>query len=120
MILVDTSIWVDHFRGTDPHLATLMTTGLAVLHPMVLGELVMGNLPCRASTLRELSELPSALPAQHSEVLVLVEDQRLFGNGLGFVDAHLLAAAKLDGRLTIWSRDRRLTTAARRLNVRVL
>lgn len=117
MILVDTSIWVGHFRSTVASLAELLEEGLVLSHPMVIGELACGNLPRRAEVLELMQQLPAAPSATDSEALLLIEERRLMGRGIGYVDVHLLASALLAGDARIWTADARLAAAAGRLTV---
>jgi predicted nucleic acid-binding protein len=119
MILADTSVWIAHLRGTEPGLAAVLAAGGAYTHPFVIGELAMGNLRQRAAELQFFDELPKAIAATDLEVLRLVERHRLFGLGIGFVDAHLLASCRLTPDTRLWSRDRRLVDAAERLDLAV-
>lgn len=109
--LVDTSVWVDHLRRRQPRLARLLERGEVVVHPYVIGELACGNLQGRDEVLGLLRALPRAVVASDEEVLRLVEVKRLHGRGLGWVDVHLLAAARLTG-CRLWTADRRLEAAA--------
>ena len=115
-IPVDTSIWADHFRSSDPALAALLVEGGVVMHPFVIGELAMGNLRQRDRTVAALDLLPKAPLAAQREFLDFVRDHDLGGTGLGFVDASLLVAASLGG-LLIWTRDRRLAERAEKLSL---
>lgn len=117
MILVDTSVWVDHFRRTDAVLARLLEMGEVLGHPCVIGELALGSLRDRSTVLGLLHQLPQAVTATHEEVLHLVQAERLDGLGIGYVDAHLLAAARLTPECALWTRDRRLAAVADRLQV---
>ncbi|MCO5144710.1 MAG: type II toxin-antitoxin system VapC family toxin [Aquamicrobium sp.] len=117
MILVDTSVWIDHLRGGEAELARLLEAGLAATHPLVVGELAMGNLRARDSILALLGNLPQAVVAGDEEVLAYVARHRLFGIGIGYADAHLLAATQLTAGASLWTRDRRLREAAGRLGV---
>ena len=114
MILVDTSVWVDHWRRGNARLSALLEEELVLLHPFVVGELALGHLRQRSEILGLLSELPQADAAQHGEVLEFVERHRLAGSGVGWVDAHLLASAALS-HASLWTLDRRLVRAAARL-----
>jgi predicted nucleic acid-binding protein len=116
MVLVDTSIWIDHLRHSDSGLASLLEGGDAVCHPLVIGELACGHLHPRREILHRLALLPSATMARHPEVLAFIEAHRLSGLGLGFIDMHILAAAKLDG-LRVWSRDKAMRAAAEKLKL---
>lgn len=115
-MLVDTSIWVEHLRRGEPRLVELLEHGDVQCHPFVLGELALGNLERRAEILADLEALPLVPVAEHEEVLALVDSRRLHGTGIGWVDAHLLASAAL-ARTTLWTADRVLRDAARRLGV---
>ena len=111
MILVDTSIWVDHFRTGDRVLSRLLEGGLVLHHPWVTGEVALGHLVQRQEILVLLGSLPPAPVAEPAEILVFVERHQLMGRGVGYVDVHLLAAAQLAGA-TIWTRDTRLAAVA--------
>ena len=111
MILVDTSVWVDHLRSGLPLLANLLQEGEVLIHPWVIGEIACGNLRNRNQVLELLQGLPAAVVASDSEVLLLIERSNLMGRGIGYVDAHLLAAAKLS-RSGLWTQDRRLAALA--------
>jgi predicted nucleic acid-binding protein len=116
MVLVDTSVWVEHFRRGLPELARLLDAGLVVCHPFVLGELACGNLKNRREILELLQTLCTCPVASHQEVLSFIEANHLMGQGLGYIDVHLLASAKLSG-VPLWTLDRPLRTAASSLNV---
>ena len=116
MILVDTSIWVDHFRVADRQLAGLLLEEGVLCHPFVVGELACGALRRRREILGLLHDLPQAPVVDQQEVLAFVDAHALMGSGLGWVDVHLLASAALAGQ-RLWTRDRRLAQAARRLGV---
>jgi predicted nucleic acid-binding protein len=111
VILVDTSVWVDHFRSGSPRLAAFLTEGKVLTHPFVIGELACGNLRRRREVLATLESLPAAPVAAHREVLRLVEEKMLAGRGIGWIDMHLVAAALLAGA-TLWTRDGRLAAVA--------
>jgi predicted nucleic acid-binding protein len=115
VILVDTSVWVDHLRSGDPELATALADGDVLIHPFVVGELACGNIAKRKEILELLGQLPSAREATHEEVIALIERRRLMGRGIGYVDAHLLAAALLTPSTTLWTRDKRLARIAAEL-----
>jgi hypothetical protein len=115
-VLVDTSVWIDHFREPNADLELLLEDGRVSTHPFVIGELACGSLSRRGEILRLMQALPCAAVATHDEVLAFVDRQGLHGTGLGWIDAHLLASARLT-RQSLWSRDRRLRTAAVRLGL---
>ena len=108
MILVDASIWVDHLRAGNATLAALLNAGMIVTHPFVIGEVALGNLRQREIVLSALSDLPPAVIATDAEVLGFIDRHALFGRGVGYVDAHLLAAARLTAGAELWTNDRRL------------
>ena len=116
MILVDTSVWIDHLRRGNPRLVTLLDDGAVLCHPFVVGELACGNLRKRTEILGLLAELPSVTVAGHKEVLRLVNERHLHGRGLGWIDVHLLAAALLT-HCALLTLDKPLETQARRLGV---
>jgi predicted nucleic acid-binding protein len=116
MVLVDTSVWIAHFREGRPVLVDLLSDGLVVMHPFVSGELACGNLKSRAGILSDLRALPAAKQASDLEVMHLVEERRLWGRGLGWIDAHLLAAALLSN-CRFWTLDKRLKNAATELGL---
>lgn len=117
MILVDTSIWVDHLREGRPALRTLLDGGRVLGHPWVLGELALGQLGNREEILRLLAGLPQAAVASMTEVLALIDGERLFGLGVGYVDVQLLAATRLTPDAALWTGDRRLHSAAATMGV---
>jgi predicted nucleic acid-binding protein len=116
MILVDTSVWIEHFRSGHPELVRLLERGEAAMHPMIVGELACGKLPKRASTLHLLQRLPQIGSASGANVLHAVETQRWFGSGIGWVDAHLLTSALLS-HTRLWTLDVRLAKLARSAHV---
>ena len=117
MILADTSIWIDHLRTGDERLADLLNSSLVFTHPLVIGELACGNLHKRDDVLRLLSDLPQAPVASQEEVLYFIERNNLMGQGIGYIDAHLLVSVLLADTATIWTRDKRLQKVARKLKL---
>lgn len=115
MILVDTSIWIDHLRCGDAVLFGLLGNGAVFAHPWVTGELALGNLGQREEILELLHGLPQATVAADPEVLRLVEQESLYGAGIGYVDAQLLASARLTPDARLWTRDKRLSALAKSL-----
>jgi hypothetical protein len=118
MKVVDTSVWIDHLnRRADTELEALLSRRLVLLHPFVLGEVAMGGMRQRAMILKALAALERPTLAAPEEVQHMVEQRRLWGTGLSYVDAHLLASAILTPGATILTRDKRLADAAARLGV---
>jgi hypothetical protein len=117
MILADTSVWIDHLRQGDADLARLLNECQVLAHPFVIGELALGSLQNRKIILDTLANLPQVFPASHDEVLHFIESQALFGKGIGFIDAHLLAAVKLTPGVLLWTRDKRLLAESARLGL---
>jgi predicted nucleic acid-binding protein len=115
MVLADTSIWIDHFRRSDLQLAQLLDRGDVVTHPFVIGELLLGHVPKIAEMIDDLDKLPKAVVASTDEVLKFISNRKLPGSGIGYVDAHLLAAAALTPETLVWTRDKRLLAAAQLL-----
>jgi predicted nucleic acid-binding protein len=117
VILVDTSVWIDHLRHRDELMASLLEKSEVLIHPFVIGELALGSLARRDFFLNSLRRLPRANVARDDEVVRFIDQGSLFGIGIGYVDAHLLAATRLTAGATFWSRDRRLTAVAERLSL---
>lgn len=117
MILVDSSIWIDHLRKADPALVDLLDGDAVLVHPWIIGELALGHLLDRAEVIDDLQTLPEAVLAADFEVLEMIEKERIYGLGIGWVDAHLLASARLTTGARLWTRDRRLGAAAERLGL---
>ncbi len=114
-VLADTSIWIDHFRRREAKLAEFLDRGDVVMHPFVVGELLLGHVPRIAEMIDDLCRLPKAIVAGTDEVLEFISRKKLPGSGIGYVDAHLLAAAALTPEAALWTRDKRLLAAARLL-----
>ena len=112
MILVDTSVWVDHLRRDNPVLTALLEQNLVVMHPMVLGELACGNLQNRQELLHLWQRLESLQTVNHDEALYFIEQAGLMGKGIGYVDVHLLASVALADSTKLWTRDKRLARIA--------
>ena len=117
MILVDTSIWIDHLRQRDERLTNLLNQGQVLAHPFVIGELALGNLQNRGAILDALQDLPQTPVATDSEVLGFIQENSLYGMGIGYIDAHLLAAVRLAPGATLWTRDKRLLAAGTKLGL---
>ncbi len=116
MILVDTSVWVNHFRQANAQLGKALLDGYVLMHPFVVGEIACGNLRSRPKVLSDLRRLPSAVAADHEEVLGFLDQYHLFGAGITWIDAHLLASARLSN-CRLWTLDAHLLTAAARLHL---
>ncbi|MDH7785559.1 putative nucleic acid-binding protein [Ochrobactrum sp. 19YEA23] len=112
MILADTSIWIDHFRRGDNDLVKIIGNDLLLCHPAVIGELALGSLRDRTAVLTFLRAQRETIVATHDEVMTLIERHNVFGMGIGYTDAHLLASVLLDQRTSLWTRDKRLKLAA--------
>jgi predicted nucleic acid-binding protein len=112
MILVDTSVWIDHLRNGNKLLASLLDDAAVWTHPFVIGELAGGNLTNRAEILTLFGQLPRVDVATDAEVLFYIDEQQLMGRGIGYVDAHLLAACALAGTGKLWTLDKRLAKIA--------
>ena len=117
MILVDTSVWIDHLHQSDPGLVELLNAGQVLGHRFVTGELALGSLRNRDRILEALQGLPQANVANEEEVLHFIARHALFGLGIGYVDAHLLTAVKLSPGALLWARDKHLLTASTRLGL---
>lgn len=115
-VLVDSSVWVAHFRAFNPQLQTLADLDLVVTHPMVIGEIACGTPPQRTKTLAHLRQLQSVLHATHDEVLDFIERGNLYGQGCGLVDLTLLTSA-IVSNVQLWTLDRRLLVLAQRFKV---
>jgi hypothetical protein len=117
VILVDTSVWVDHLRVGDDALGGALEAGHVLTHPFVIGELACGSLRNRRQVLALLGRVPAAPVATQAEALEFLEGHALMGRGIGFVDVHLLASAALAAPARLWTRDRRLAEIATRLDL---
>ena len=117
MILVDTSLWIDYFSARQPIVHELLGDRQAAIHDLVIGELAVGDLRERATTLYALSRIKQSYRVSDREALDLVEAEALWGTGLGFIDVHLLASALVTPDCLLWSRDRKLAETAERLGV---
>lgn len=117
MILVDTSVWIDHFHRGVPRLAAALNDGAVFTHSFVIGELACGHLRDRKTVLSLLAELPGAEEASHDEVLGFIDRHRLWGRGVGYADMHLLASAALTPPVRLLTHDRRLRAIAESLDL---
>ncbi|MGQ0555421.1 MAG: type II toxin-antitoxin system VapC family toxin [Nitrospiraceae bacterium] len=112
--LVDTSVWIDHFRSDSSVLRRLLDDDLILCHPLVIGELACGNLKQRSVVLNSMAVLPTTPTIDYQELLMFIDTHRLFGQGLGWIDVHLLASAVLQ-HVTLWTLDQSLRHAAKKL-----
>jgi len=117
VILVDTSVWIDHLRVGAPILTAALEGGEVLIHAFVLGELACGNLRNRKEVLDLLGRLPPAPTATNAEVLSFIEQRSLMGRGIGFIDMHLLASVALASNARVWTRDKRFAAVAADLNL---
>ncbi len=116
MVLVDTSIWISHFREDNSHLSELLEGEFVTCHPFIIGELACGGFKNRKEIISLLKVLPQVQTAESDEILQFIDSKRLFNTGLGFVDVHLLASSLLT-KVLLWTSDKPLQRAAARLNI---
>ncbi|MEW6003354.1 MAG: type II toxin-antitoxin system VapC family toxin [Nitrospirota bacterium] len=117
MVLVNTSVWVAHLRAGNIGLETVLNDGDVVCHPFIVGELACGNLANRSEILSLLQALPAAIHVEHEEVMRFIENYRLMGKGLGYIDMHLLASAKVTN-IPLWTLDKRLNDVSSTLGIK--
>ena len=117
MILVDTSVWIEHLHKGCPELVAILDDGGVLVHPVVIGELACRSIRNRQEVLGLLAALPRAIVAENDEALALIESKKLMDRGLGFIDVHLLASTALTPEARLWTRDRRLSVVASELGV---
>ncbi|TVQ03157.1 MAG: VapC toxin family PIN domain ribonuclease [Balneolaceae bacterium] len=116
MVLVDTSVWNDHFNIGDSRLITLLENNEVFTHPFIIGEIAYGNIKNRDEILQLLADLPEITTASHNEILFLIDQHTLYGKELGYIEVHLVASCMMD-RVHLYTRDKRLHQAAKELNV---
>jgi len=117
LILADTSVWIDHLRSGIREMRQHLDQGQIVIHPFIIAELALGSLQSRGKTLALLDLLPQVRVAQLKEVRSLIEARRLYGLGIGVIDAHLLASVLINPPTLLWTRDKRLRRVAERLGI---
>jgi len=117
VILADTSVWIDHLRSGDPKLTALLETGAILGHPFVTGEIALGSLRHPARVIADLRRLPQATTASPDEILDVIRRRSLQARGIGYVDAHLIAAVLLTPHTLLWTKDRHLNQAAADLSL---
>ena len=119
MILVDTSVWIDHLRNNNVTLVNLLNTGQVLIHPFVIGELALGNLRQRDAILDTLNNMQNVKIAKDEETIRFINQHKLYGLGIGYIDAHLLTSVRLTPGTLLWTKDKRLHAAANRLEMSV-
>jgi predicted nucleic acid-binding protein len=117
MILVDASVWIDHFRAPDATLEGLLSKGAVLTHPYVIGEIALGQLRSRSEAIAMLRRLQKTEIARDPEVLRFIDRYKLYGLGIGYIDVHLLASTILTDGSSIWTRDKRLRAAAESMSI---
>ncbi len=117
MILIDTSVWIDHLREAESTVQRLLGEGRVLSHPLVIGELAVGSFRNRDGILSDIGDLPRAAIAEDDEVLRFISEQKLFGFGLSYIDAHLLAAVRLTPDAQLWARDKRVREFAEKMRI---
>ena len=117
MVLVDTSVWINHLRNNEHQLEKLLFNGSVACHPYIIGELACGNIQNRQEIMSLLQALPQTSPVEFEEYLFFIDQNQLYGKGIGFVDIHLLASAKLT-QIPLWTADKRLQSASAELNLK--
>jgi hypothetical protein len=117
MLLVDTSIWIDHFRKENPRLSAALVRRQVLIHAFVLGELALGRALRFSEIAEDLSDLPNATIATPAEILRLISRAELGSSGIGYVDAHLVASTLLTPGCRLWTRDKKLRAVAERLSI---
>ena len=115
MIVIDSSVWIDHLRRTNPHLTQLIVGGFALQHPAVIGELALGSVPQRARFIKSLEQMPRVDVVTESDLLGFIDQHGLHGTGIGYVDAHLIASTLATQGASLWTSDKRLAVHAERL-----
>lgn len=116
IVLVDTSVWIDHLRDGNDQLITLLNDGDAFCHPLIVGEIACGYLENRLEVLDSLQQLPQAIQVDHEEVLLFIEKNQIMGQGLGYIDISILASSLLSG-LSLWTFDKKLNKVAKMFKI---
>ena len=116
MVLVDTSIWIDHFRYNNDQLVELLNGGKVFCHPFIIGELACGNIKNRKEIISYLEALPQSFQVEHVEVMIFIEKNQMMGKGLGYIDMTILASSLVTG-IPLWTLDKRLNSIANKLNI---
>jgi predicted nucleic acid-binding protein len=116
LIIVDTSVWLSHLREGNAELGKMLNSAQVMCHPFIIGEIACGNIKNRSEILALLRVLPQAIQVAHEEVLYFIESNSLMGSGLGYVDMHLCASARLTG-VPIWTFDKALSEVSKELKL---
>jgi predicted nucleic acid-binding protein len=116
MVLVDTSVWIDHFHKSNLSLSNLLEEGFVFVHPFIIGELACGNIKNRKEIFKLLHSLPQIKVAEYDEIIYFIENNKLYGKGLGYIDIHLLASCKIDNA-KLYTRDKKLISVAKELHL---
>lgn len=116
MVLVDTSVWISHLRHSNSRLQKLLNEGRVVSHPFIIGELACGNLSNRTEIISLMQSLPMLEAVEDEELLIFIEHNKMMGQGLGFVDIHLMAAAVM-ADIPLWTQDKKLKLACSQLGL---
>ena len=116
MVLVDTSIWISHFRDNNSYLKNLLIDEVVACHPFIIAELACGNIKNRKEIIALLQALPQTLIAEHDEILAFIEHKKLMGTGIGLIDVYLLASSLLTS-IPLWTTDKRLSASAKKMNI---
>jgi predicted nucleic acid-binding protein len=117
MVLVDTSVWIAHFKSAGNRLQDLLQINSVMVHEMVIGELMLGQILQRDQVVAYLGDMPKVQVAQHDELLAFVSQNKLDEQGIGWVDCHLLASCKITPQATLWTMDKRLASMAHKLQI---
>ena len=117
MILADSSVWADHMVRPINRLDDVLGLNDIIIHPFVVGELLLGSPPQREVWRKRFGQLPQMLPVRHADLMGMIDDDRLFGVGIGYVDAHLVAATRGTAGCLLWTRDKRLRSVAARFGI---
>ena len=116
MVLVDTSVWIDHFRNENDRLVKLLNNGEVFSHPFIIGEIACGKIKNRLEIITSLQSLPQSLIVDHEEVMLFIEKKKIMGQGLGYIDITLLVSSILTG-IPLWTLDKRLNEIARKFDI---
>jgi predicted nucleic acid-binding protein len=116
MVLVDTSIWIDHFRNSNDQLVELLNDGEVICHPLIIGELACGHIKNRKEILSDLQALPQSSVIEHDEIMLFIDKNQIMGKGLGYIDMAILASSLVTG-IPLWTFDQKLSVIAKKFNI---